>query len=149
MHKFFISVAVFILVLWNLDVFSQDASLVYKNTVNSTVTIETNNGTLGSGFFVAPNIIATNYHVIKGCDSAVCYLNNSTVKYKIEGFVAKDVAVDLILLKVTTLNKPAVKIAMNSVSVGQKIFVIGSPKGLSASISDGIVSGMRDFDGYK
>lgn len=45
--------------------FSQDASLIYKNIVNSTVTVETDNG-LGSGFFVAPNIIATNYHVMEG-----------------------------------------------------------------------------------
>lgn len=44
--------------------FSQDASLIYKTTVNSTVTIVTDNGSQGSGFFVAPNIIVTNYHVM-------------------------------------------------------------------------------------
>ena len=128
--------------------FSQDATEIYKNTVGSTVTIETNNG-LGSGFFVAPNIIATNYHVIKGATEASCYVNNSTTKYKIEGYVAADQNVDLILLKVTTLNKPALPMASQSVSPGQKVYVIGSPKGLPATISDGIVSGMRDFEGYK
>jgi len=45
--------------------FSQDDSLIYKNTVNSTVTNLTDDGQ-GSGFFVAPNIIATNYHVVEG-----------------------------------------------------------------------------------
>jgi S1-C subfamily serine protease len=85
---------------------SQDATLIYKGTANSTVTIETDLS-LGSGFFVAPNIIATNYHVIEGATHAFCYLNNSEVKYKIDGYLAADKSVDLILLKVSTLTKPA------------------------------------------
>jgi hypothetical protein len=128
--------------------FGQDATVIYKNTVNSTVTIETDNG-LGSGFFVAPNIIATNYHVIEGATQASCYINNSTTKYKIDGYLAADKSVDLILLKVSTLNKPALVFTSETVSPGQKVYVIGSPKGLPATISDGIVSGMRDFEGYK
>lgn len=128
--------------------FGQDATVIYKNTVNSTVTIETDNG-LGSGFFVAPNIIATNYHVIEGATQASCYINNSTTKYKIDGYLAADKSVDLILLKVSSLNKPALVFTSETVSPGQKVYVIGSPKGLPATISDGIVSGMRDFEGYK
>ena len=128
--------------------FSQDASLIYKNTVNSTVTIETDIG-LGSGFFVAPNIIATNYHVMEGALTANCYLNNSDTKYKIDGYLGADRSVDLILLKVSTLTKPAIKFSSTTVAIGQKVYVIGSPKGFPATISDGIVSGMRDFEGYK
>jgi hypothetical protein len=129
--------------------FSQEASLIYKNTVNSTVTIKTDNGALGSGFFVAPNIIASNYHVIEGAKNASCYLNNSDTGYKIDGYVGVDKSVDLILLKVSTLNKPAIKLAVTTASIGQKVYVIGSPKGLPATISDGIISGMRDFEGNK
>lgn len=129
-------------------VISQDASLIYKNTVGSTVTIETDNG-FGSGFFVAPNIVATNFHVIEGATEAFCLSNNSTVKYKIEGYVAADQSVDLILLKVQNFNMPALKMASQTVTPGQQVYAIGSPKGLPATISDGIVSGMRDFEGYK
>jgi hypothetical protein len=138
----------FILICMPQIVLSQDATIIYKNTVNSTVTIETDNG-LGSGFFVAPNIIATNYHVIEGASEASCYLNNSTLRYKIDGYLAADKSVDLILLKVSTLNKPALQFSMETVSPGQKIYVIGSPKGLPSTISDGIISGMRDFEKYK
>ena len=106
--------------------FAQDATLIYNKTVNSTVTIETDNG-LGSGFFVGENIIATNYHVIEGATTAYCYTNNSTTKYKIEGYLAADKSVDLILLKVSELNKPTIKFATTSVSPGQKIYVLGSP----------------------
>ena len=128
--------------------FSQDASLIYKNTVNSTVTILTNDGQ-GSGFFVAPNIIATNYHVVEGATNASCILNNSDIEYKIDGYVGVDESVDLILLKVSTLNKPAIKFAVTTASIGQKVYVIGSPQGLPATISDGIISGMRNFEGIK
>ena len=131
------------------QLFSQDASLIYKNTVNSTVTITTDNGSQGSGFFVSPNIIATNYHVIEGATKASCYLNNSDTEYKIDGYVGIDKSVDLILLKVSTLNKPVIKLAVTTASIGQKVYVIGSPRGLPATISDGIISGMRDFEGTK
>jgi hypothetical protein len=131
------------------QLFSQDASLIYKNTVNSTVTITTDNGSQGSGFFVSPNIIATNYHVMEGATNASCYLNNSDTEYKIDGYVGIDKTVDLILLKVSTLNKPVIKLAVTTASIGQKVYVIGSPRGLPATISDGIISGMRDFEGTK
>ena len=126
---------------------AQNASLIYKNTVNSTVTIETDIG-LGSGFFIGKNIIATNYHVIEGASQAYCFLNNSNTRYKIEGYLAADKSVDLILLKVEELDKNPIKFATTNVIPGQKLFVIGSPKGLPATISDGIVSGLRELEGY-
>jgi len=86
---------------------------------------------------------------MEGASTANCYLNNSDTKYKIDGYLGADRSVDLILLKVSTLNKPSIKFATTTVLIGQKVYVIGSPKGLPATISDGIVSGMRDFEGFK
>ena len=142
------TITLWILIFLGRTVIAQDATVIYKNTVNSTVTIETDIK-IGSGFFVSENVIATNYHVIEGASEAYCYTNNSSTKYKIEGYLAVDKSVDLILLKVSGLDRAAIKLATNPVSPGQKIFVIGSPKGLPASISDGIISGLRDFDGIK
>ncbi len=128
--------------------YAQDATAIYNNTVNSTVTIETDIG-LGSGFFVGKNIIVTNYHVIAGSSIAYCYLSNSTIKFKIDGYLASDKESDLILLQVSGLNMPKVKMSEIAVSPGQKVYVIGSPIGLPATISDGIVSGLREFKGIK
>ena len=86
-------------VLISFFVAAQSAELVYKNNVNSTVTIETEIGQ-GSGFFVGPNLIATNFHVIEGATEAFCYTNSSAAKYEIEGYVALDKEVDLVILKV-------------------------------------------------
>lgn len=138
---------VFIIIWFTAKLSGQDATIIYKNNVNSTVTIETDIG-LGSGFFIVDSIIATNYHVIEGATEAYCYTSNSSNKYKIEGYLAVDKQVDLILLKVSGLNGKAIKISSDTVEPGQKIFVMGSPKGLPATISDGIVSGLRVFEGY-
>lgn len=127
--------------------FSQEASIIYKKTVNSTVTIETDDAQ-GSGFFVGNNLIVTNYHVIQGTTNALCYLTGSTSKFKIDGYVASDKKTDLIILKISNIDKPSIKMSTESVSPGQKIFVLGSPIGLPATISDGIISGLRGFDDY-
>jgi tetratricopeptide (TPR) repeat protein len=41
-----------------------------------------------------------------------------------------------------------IKFSSGSFSPGQKIYVIGSPLGLPATISEGIISGLRDFNGH-
>ena len=126
----------------------QDASLVYKNVVNSTVTIQTDVAQ-GSGFFVGQNIIVTNFHVIEGASDADCYLNNSDIGYHIDGYLAYDIEADLVILQVSELNNPPLKISSEDALIGQRIYAIGSPLGLPATFSEGIVSGMRDFDGKK
>jgi len=131
-----------------IEVFAQDAAVVYKNTDNSTVTIETDL-VQGSGFFVNDSIIATNYHVVKGANDVHCYTKNSTIKYEIEGYVAVDTSVDLIFLKVSGLRRTPITISGTPLEIGQKVYVIGSPKGLPATISDGIISAFRDFDSNK
>lgn len=135
--------------------FSQDATNIYNSVVNSTVTIKVSNSKgpkgWGSGFFVDNNIIATNYHVIDGATKAVCYTTDEYKSYEIEGYVAIDRSADLALLKVKGLNRPPVKFATGIINPGEKIYVIGTPlnESFEASISDGIISGVRDFDGKK
>ena len=55
----------------------------------------------GSGFFVKPNLIATNYHVIAGAASGTAKLVGKYTTYKIEGWTATDEDSDLALLKVS------------------------------------------------
>lgn len=144
--KLFFNILIFIF-LTN-GIIAQDATEVYKKAASSTVTIETDLG-FGSGFFISENILATNYHVIEGAKEVFCYTSNITTKYIIVGYLGVDKSNDLILLKVQGLNRPALKISSSSTTQGQKVFVIGSPKGLPATISDGIISGLRDFEGNK
>jgi len=59
-----------IIICLTKTIFAQDATNIYQNTVNSTVTIETDIG-LGSGFFISKNVIVTNYHVIKNASEQI------------------------------------------------------------------------------
>jgi hypothetical protein len=121
-------------------------SEIYREVVKSTVTIVTDAGSQGSGFYVAPNVIATNYHVVEGATSVKCVLTNTTKQVDVTGYVAVDKSADLILLKVTGSPQTPLKMAHGNVATGQIIYAIGAPQGMSGTISDGIVSAVRKLE---
>jgi uncharacterized protein (TIGR02145 family) len=124
------------------------AKEIYELMVNSTVTVLTETG-FGSGFFIDSSIICTNYHVIEGCSKAQVQLNNSAEKYDVIGYVAIDKANDLVLLQTSYKNKNFIEIESKVPSPGEKIYAVGSPEGLAKTISEGIVSGIRNFSDNK
>ena len=99
----------------------------------------------GSGFFVKPNLIATNYHVIAGAASGTAKLVGKYTTYKIEGWTATDETNDLALLKVSVSGiKPLPFGNSDAVKTGETVYVAGNPKGLEGTFSDGIISSRRD-----
>ena len=99
----------------------------------------------GSGFFVRPNLIATNYHVIEGAAGGTAKLVGKDTSYTIEGFTATDKINDLALLKVTIRGiKPLPLGDSDAVRVGETVYVTGNPLGFEGTFSDGIISGRRD-----
>jgi len=130
---------------------AQDNSANLQLLLNSTVTIKSSNGGItkqGSGFFIDKNIIVTNYHVIKNATNAVCFIEDPSHPYKIEGSLSEDESTDLILLKVAQLDRPAIKIAEEAAVKGQTINIIGRPMG-SSVISEGTISALKETDGIK
>lgn len=119
-----------------------NASEIYSETVENTVTIITEKA-LGSGFFVAPDLIVTNYHVIEGASVVKVKLNNQEKEYTAEGYVAVDKNNDIVLIKVNCSHAEFIKIADSIPKPGDLLYAIGSPLGLSTSISDGLLSGIR------
>ena len=102
---------------------------------------------IGSGFFVKPNLIATNYHVIEGAAKGTAKLVGKYTTYNIEGITATDRINDLALLKVTTYGiKPLSLGDSDSVRIGETVYVAGNPKGLEGTFSDGVISSRRDED---
>ena len=100
---------------------------------------------IGSGFFVQPNLIATNHHVIEGAAKGTAKLVGKYTTYNIEGVTATDKANDLALLKVTAYGiKPLSLGDSNSVRIGETVYVAGNPKGLEGTFSDGIISSLRN-----
>lgn len=120
----------------------------------SAVAIETfdskgNTLTRGSGFFVGPNRIITNRHVIERSSRVVVHLMDGK-KFAVRGVLAVDGEGDLAMLQVEVppgLAAP-LPIAKAVPEEGESILVVGNPFGLEGSVSNGIVSAVRDISGY-
>lgn len=106
---------------------------------------------LGTGFFVrSTGLLLTNSHVVEGADLVgVKIPGNDEVLWarKATGF---DMDNDLVLIEVeTTERKPLAIGDSDRVRVGEQIVVIGNPEGLEQTVSNGLLSGIRELAGRK
>lgn len=101
----------------------------------------------GSGFFVRPGQVLTNLHVVEGASRAeIRTFEGKGKTYAVERLLAVDNDGDLALLGVQmpAERARAVETAPALPEEGEKIFVIGNPLRLEGSVSDGIVSAVRE-----
>jgi hypothetical protein len=131
--------------------FSQNAKEIAKKCMTSTVSLVMEDNfkqplSLGSGFIVDDGKIITNLHVIEDAKYGYVTISGESKKHKIEGYLAIDKTNDLALLSVPTLIGTSIEINGNNPEIGEKIYAIGNPKGLSGTISEGIISGIRTFE---
>ena len=101
----------------------------------------------GSGFFVRPGEVVTNMHVIKGAHRVEIHtLEGKGRTYPVAGALAIDDEADLALLKVELPAERSHPLTTTSTlpDEGEQIFVIGNPLRLEGSVSDGIVSAIRE-----
>lgn len=112
--------------------------LVYLNDANG------NPSALGSAFLVAPHMLVTNAHVV---DAGTPVLAVGPVRVPLT-VVKIDEKNDLAILHVNEdlVAKPLV-LSTETSSPGEQEFAVGNPEGLEKTISQGIVSGVRSFDG--
>ncbi len=98
----------------------------------------------GSGFFVDPTgLIVTNFHVIERGRRIEAVLSNERT-LEVAGVMAKDEDNDLAVLKVDSGPFPALGLADSAaVEAGERVVVLGSPLGLTGTLSEGIVSNVR------
>ncbi len=101
----------------------------------------------GSGFFLRPGQVVTNLHVIRGAVRAeIKTLDGKGKVFPVNGTLAIDEEGDLALLSVDTpTERPrSTELASELPDEGEPIFVIGNPLKLEGSVSDGIVSAVRE-----
>ena len=101
----------------------------------------------GSGFFLRPGQVVTNLHVIRGAFRAdIKTLDGKGKTYPVAGAVAIDEEGDLALLRVDMPSERARSSELATVlpDEGEQIFVIGNPLKLEGSVSNGIVSAVRE-----
>ncbi|MGI5971713.1 MAG: S1C family serine protease, partial [Oscillospiraceae bacterium] len=111
----------------------------------------------GSGFFISSDGLAvTNYHVIADMHYGRITTSDGSV-FPVLGVVWYDVDKDLAVIQVSRASADGKTIASfpyltlgAPASVGQAVYALGSPLGLSGSFSAGIVSNVsREISGYQ
>src|ERR1700682_1718581 len=124
------------------------AEAVYKQVADGVVTITSNVGNgqaIGSGIVIDTNgDILTNAHVIAGAQQMQVTLSNGqTVKATLVGSnSAADLAVIRISVPASSLH-PVTLGNSSTVQVGDTVYAIGSPFGLSGTLTQGIVSNLN------
>ena len=125
-----------------------------KRIKPSSVAVETfdskgNTVSRGSGFFIAPDRIVTNRHVIERSARVEIHLMDGK-KFVVKGVLAVDGEGDLAMLQVDVPKALAVPlpIVQTVPQEGESIVVVGNPFGLEGSVSNGIVSAVREISGY-
>jgi S1-C subfamily serine protease len=101
----------------------------------------------GSGFFVRPGQVVTNLHVIRGAQRCeIKTLDGKGRVFPVAGTLAVDEEGDLALLSVDMPpDRPrASELARVLPDEGEQIVVIGNPLKLEGSVTDGIVSAVRE-----
>ena len=104
----------------------------------------------GSGFFIDPDGgIITNRHVLEGASRADVITSEGKV-YTVQKVVSEDVEGDLILVSLDLKGDKAQPLIVSSKipEVGERIIAIGTPLGLEKTVSDGIVSAVREIPGF-
>ena len=119
-----------------------DARPLNDPRFDSVVAVYRGDGALGSGFFVKPDVVLTNWHVVEEFKFVEMKLYNGQETFgKVLG---KDVRLDLALIKVQSRGKPVRFFTSNTIDLGKTVEVIGHPERLEFSITRGVISAIRN-----
>jgi S1-C subfamily serine protease len=101
---------------------------------------------VGSGVVVGSDTVVTNCHVTKNGVTYAVRVGGAT--YNNASVLVDDEEYDLCTLRIPGLAATAVSVqSVKDLRTGQKVFAIGAPQGLELTISDGIVSSLREIPG--
>lgn len=100
----------------------------------------------GTGFFVRPDVVATNHHVIRDMGFIEVRVNMDGPPLRVIRILESDPGADVALLEV---EEPAdfLQLSDRLPTPGEEIMVISSPVGLERTVSRGVVSGIRKIKG--
>ncbi|HWT73103.1 MAG TPA: trypsin-like peptidase domain-containing protein [Mobilitalea sp.] len=117
------------------------AKEIYSKCSPATVELQvtTSDGDyIGSGFFIYSGILITNYHVVEGATKIAVVTSNGK-QYDVDSVLGYDKTYDIAVLTINAVT-PHLTVNKGDVTVGETVYALGSPRGLTGSLSNGIVS---------
>lgn len=122
---------------------------LYKKAVTSVVVLQSDTGSLGSGFVVDSGLIATNHHVIEDCGKVtVGFADGTSAASSGVLYLSEKRDVAIIKAQIPAKVKP-LSIQAKLPVVGEDVVAIGHSEGFTFSVSDGIVGGIRTGAGFE
>lgn len=108
------------------------------NARGATVLVKNLEGrkTMGTGFFILPDLLVTNKHVVESLDLELVDEQGRTQMGRCVAEAKED---DLALVKAMTFSG-YLNLRPTEPKYGEKVFIMGNPRGLQYTLSDGIVS---------
>ena len=102
----------------------------------------------GTGFFVTPDKIATNFHVAAGPTTGPIFakLGHKETIWRIEGVWAYDAKSDIAILKVKGEGKPLTLVDVDTLKIGETVYLAGFPYSREYKVVDGIIKDIRSSD---
>ena len=99
----------------------------------------------GSGFIYAPQgKVLTNYHVIRGASRMVARMRDGSTA-EVQHIAGYDLSHDIAAVEIEGSQLPYVRLGDSStVKTGDHVTVLGAPLGLNNTLSDGIISAVRE-----
>ncbi len=121
---------------------------IFQEVSRSIVTIQAldrdgNVSNLGSGVVTAAETVITNCHVLEGGVQLAVQSGQTVYTGTLR---AADQDRDLCELQVPALRAPRVALYTGRLRVGQRVYAVGAPEGLDLTISEGLVSSIRELD---
>ena len=114
---------------------------------SAVVTLKTATGQ-GSGFYVdRAGYILTDYHVVAGSKTAKVKLTNGD--QLIAEVVRYDAKRDVALLKTQEVDVAPLAIRRSAPEIGEDVYAIGTPLGMESTITRGLLSAIRQFNGQR
>lgn len=100
----------------------------------------------GTGFFIENNKLITNFHVIENSKSIRVKLIDGEKFLKKADVKLSSKKYDLAIVETEIINNHLSLDTISEPKIGSKIFTIGNPRGLTGTISEGIISAKRKND---
>ena len=98
----------------------------------------------GSGFLLASGRVVTNRHVVEGARIVEVKDNRGVLLASFGYAEAVSITSDVVILPAVSQHQGGLLLAASQPRVGERIFALGSPLGLSNTVSDGLVGAIRD-----
>ena len=137
------ALATMLLIAWPSSAQRRSWPDIVDRILPAVVVVETEKGK-GSGFFVRPDgTLVTNHHLIAGATQIAVRTKSGEV-YHGAFVMASDELRDLAILRVEAFDVPAAALGnSNELRAGAPVLLLGAPRGLAQSASDGIVAAIR------